>query len=286
MTTAYKHRPMSSILAPTNDPKTEGQNTPPRDEQGKFVSPTPEEAQSLPDKYAGKSAQEIAEMHMNAEKELGRMRNEVGSYRGLVNDLTQLQRPVAEASNVEPEKIDVSGDDLLTDPGSVIDRVVTQRLSERDAKEAQLSQQQSFELEGRALMQSFPDLDATVATPEFQAFASRTPSRQQDFVTAAQGEGIEQVRAARRLLEDFTDFQNTSAVSEPQPQPQPANPGIAAAKAASNEGSGQSGSVAAKELIYETDVLKVIANDPAKYRSPSFQNNLMAAMREGRYVKQ
>jgi hypothetical protein len=278
---------MSSILAPATDPKPEGQKDelPPRDAEGKFTSPEQKAPEGLPEKYQGKTPEEIAEMHRNAEKELGRLRNEIGNYRGLVNDLTTLQRKAPEPQSVEPEKIDVSGDELLTDPGSAIDKVVSQRLAEREAKEAELAAQERVELEGRALLQSFPDLDTIVTSTEFQEFASRTPSRQQDFLTAAQGEGIEQVRAARRLMEDFDDFQNASAAPS-GPAKQDPQPGVAAAKAVSNEGGGPAGAVSTKPLIHETDVLKLIASDPAKYRSPSFQKELMDAMREGRYVKQ
>ncbi len=291
MTTAYQHRPLSSILAPATDPKPEGQNEnlPPRDAEGKFTSPEPQEPKSeLPEKYRGKTAEEIAEMHMNAEKELGRMRNEVGNYRGLVNDLSSLQRKPAEPQNVEPEKIDVSGDDILADPAGTIDKVVSQRLAELEAKEAALREETLQQTEGQRLMADYPELDTIVASKEFQEFASRTTSRQQDFLTAAQGEGIEQVRAARRLLEDFTDFTASAAPSEPAPEqaaPQPQS-GVAAAKAVSNEGAGPAGAVSTKPLIHETDVLKLIASEPEKYRSPSFQKELMEAMREGRYVKQ
>lgn len=296
MPQAYKHRPLSSILAPTPAPRAEGSNTDqPRDTAtGQFVSPEQQQpASNLPEKYQGKSAAEIAEMHMNAEKELGRVRNEVGTYRGLVNDLTALQRTPAEPQAAPQEKIDVSGDELLLDPSAAIDKVVTQRLAERDAKDEARKIDSQFEMEGARLMTDFPNIDATVASSEFQEFASRTPSRQRDFLTAAQGQGLDQVRAARRLLEDFEDFRSTS---QPQPgtdqsgpapaaQPQP-QPGVAEARAVANEGAGPAGAVSTKPLIYEADVINLIHTDRAKYNSPSFQNELMAAIREGRYVKQ
>jgi|14BtaG_2_1085337.scaffolds.fasta_scaffold00547_9 hypothetical protein len=292
----YQHRPLSKILAETPDLPAEGQNTEdqPRDsETGQFVSPATENKQEsiLPEKYKGKTTEEIAEMHMNAEKELGRVRNEVGTYRGLVNDLTNLQRKAPEPQNVDQEKVDVSGDDILLDPAGAIDKVVTQRLQERDEAEAVSRAQAEKDLEGQRLVTDFPDLDTIVASREFQEFAHRTSARQQDLVTAAQGEGFEQVQAARRLLEDFTDFRDSMA---PQQAPntvqsRPVNPtpdpGVQAAAAVSTEGAGPSGAVSTKPLIYETDVIKLIQSDPGKYRSPSFQGELMTAMREGRYVK-
>lgn len=293
MTTAYQHRPLSKILAPAaaapaKEPSTEQVRDP---ITGQFVpsaaAPTETPTQFvLPDKYAGKTVDEVASMHMNAEKELGRVRNEVGTYRGLVNDLTSLQRTPEAAKPVEPEKIDVSGDDILRDPAEAIDRVVTQRLAERDVKSTESAAQTQFELEGSALLASYPQLDTIVASAEFQAFASRTPSRQADFNVAARGEGLDQVRAARRLLEDFVDFRTVSTVTQdpaanvtvlPTPTEQ--------ARAASTEGAGPTGAVSTKPQIFESDVIKLIHSDPTKYRSPSFQNELMEAIREGRYVK-
>lgn len=296
MPQAYQHRPLSSILAPTPAPKDEGSNTDqPRDPStGQFVSPEPQQqevANELPEKYQGKTAAEIAEMHMNAEKELGRVRNEVGTYRGLVNDLTALQRKPTEPQTVSQEKIDVSGDELLTDPAGAIDKVVTRRLSERDAADAARRADDEFTVEGQRLMADYPNLDTIVASREFQEFAARTPSRQRDFVTAAQGEGLEQVRAARRLLEDFNDF---SSSEQPAPSAEPSTPapaaapqpGVAEARAVANEGAGPAGAVSTKPLMYEADVINLIHTDRAKYNSPSFQAELMEAIREGRYVKQ
>lgn len=286
----YKHRPLSSILAPTPDPAAEGSKTDqPRNEKGQFVSPDTQEPSTLPEKYQGKTVEEVAKMHMNAEQELGRVRNEVGNYRGLVADLTSLHRTAPEPQKVEQEKIDVSGDELLTDPAGAIDRVVNARLNERDKADQITRDEDVLRAEGAALMAAFPNIDEIVASQEFSEFASRTPTRQQDFVTAAQGSGLDQVRAARRLLEDFADFKaattpaNEGTVNKgPEGDP---NPGVQAAAQVSTEGAGPSGAVSTKPQIFEADVIKMIHNEPDKYRSPSFQAELMEAMREGRYVK-
>lgn len=294
MTTAYQHRPLSKILAPTADPDAEGlkEEDQPRNEDGTFASPAAQSQENeLPEKYRGKTAAEIAQMHMNAEQELGRVRNEVGTYRGLVSDLTSLQHKPQESKPVEQAKVDVSGDELLGDPSGAIDKVVTHRLSERDAREAEIRQSEAATVETNALLAAYPNLDKIVASPEFQQFAARTPSRQQDFYTAANAEGLEQVRAARRLMEDFEDFNSQStAPREPEAAaagtPVQAQTPVQQAANVSTEGAGSTGAVSTAPLIYETDVIKLINSDPNKYRSPSFQKELTTAMREGRYVKQ
>lgn len=276
--TAYQHRPLSTILAPAAEPapKEPSKQTPSAPVADK-VEDTP-----LPEKYMGKTVEQVAEMHMNAEKELGRVRNEVGTYRGLVNDLSQLQTKTPETTPAQ-EELDVSGDDLITDPVGTVRKIVKQDFDALAAQSAQQVEGAQFSTENAALMQRFPGMDATIQSPEFQAFASRTPSRQADYrAAAATGTGVTQVRAASRLLEDFEDFSTEMASTTQKPEQTPTE----LAKQVSTEGGGGSGPVTTLPLIYEADVIALINSDPTKYRSPSFQTELMAAIKEGRYVKQ
>jgi hypothetical protein len=281
---AYQHRPLSSILAPEAGQQRPASQTPDRDEKGRFVAEqtNAEETDStLPEKYRGKTAEEIAEMHINAEKRLGQIQNELGSMRGLVSDLAQVQRP-AESQTEVTETIDVSGDDLINNPVETIRKVVQQDLNAvKQAQEAQLAEKR-IEQETQALLSEYGDVETITSSPEFQEFATRTPSRQADLNTAAQGEGLDQVAAARRLLENWKDFQQSLAPQTENTAPTP----VEQARAVANEGPGASGKVVAKDAVYEADVIALIQSDPAKYRSPSFQAELMAAIKEGRFVKQ
>lgn len=280
--TAYTPRPLSSILAPEADPRPEATSVAPT--PAAPVTETVKDA--LPEKYRGKSVEQVADMHMNAERELGRVRNEVGTYRGLVQDMSQLQRQAPAAEPVQ-EKLEVSGDDLIQSPVETIRKVVKHEIDEVRAERVQDKEDAQFNLEANALVAQFPTLEQTISEPEFQTFVSRTPSRQADYQAAsAQGTGVTQVRAARRLLEDYQDFQSqvapptdTGTPSIPAPTP------IQEARAATTEGSGTSAPVSTKPLIYEADVIAMINSNSAKYRSPSFQTALTEAIQEGRYVK-
>ena len=53
--------------------------------------PQPEQAEELPEKYKNKSAQELVQMHQEAEKLLGRQSSEVGELRKVVDDYIQTQ---------------------------------------------------------------------------------------------------------------------------------------------------------------------------------------------------
>lgn len=276
-TTAFQHRPMSKILAPLpEDPELAPTSVRPEaaTQEQQAVPPT------IPDKYKDKSLAEVIDMHQNAEKEIGRSRNEIGQYRGLVKSLSQLQRTPEHSVQEQQEKLDVSGDDLIADPVGTIRAVVKQDLEALAAKADDQRLDALVEAENSMLLRDFPDLDATVGSDEFKEFATRTSGRQVDFNSAATGEGLGQVRAARRLLEDYEDFNRAMKPSKTQTAVQ------AAQQVATESGTGGSKPQhVSGDLIYEADVISLIASNPAKYRSPSYQDSLMAAIREGRFVK-
>jgi len=64
---------------------------------------TENESNAIPDKYRGKSAEEIIEMHTNAERELSRLGNELGDTRKLVDKLLQAEQFPGTSQQPEPE---------------------------------------------------------------------------------------------------------------------------------------------------------------------------------------
>ena len=274
MTTAYRHRSMSEILAKPAESNADGQTKP-----EKKVQAPAEQSTELPEKYRGKTAAEIAEMHRNSESRLGQLQNEVGQLRGLVSDLSVLQRPSVDSSTDVEESVDVSSEDLLADPVSAVRKIVQPDFDKRDRKAQATTTETLVQTENAALLQDFGDIDAIVSTEEFQKFATRTNSRKMDFNTAANGEGLDQVRAARRLLEDYKDFQEQAAPKNQEPTP------TEKARSVATQRSNTGAPISTKPQIFESDVIALINSDPAKYRSPSYQSELMAAIKEGRFVK-
>ena len=85
----------------------------------------------LPDKYRGKSLDEIIRMHQEAEKLIGRQAQEVGETRKLVDDLIkqQINKP-----NVEPEaKQEI---DFFEDPNKAINQAIDNHPAVLSAKQA------------------------------------------------------------------------------------------------------------------------------------------------------
>jgi hypothetical protein len=272
MTIAYQHRPLSKILAPAGSQHDEKAQT------AYEAAAKESQVDDVPEKYRGKSAKDIIEMHQNSEKRLGQIQNEVGQLRGLVSDLSQIQRastPVTE----DTEDLDLSGDELLQDPVGSMRKVVQHELKPMREEQVRASEQGTVTKEANALITDFPKMEETVASQEFLEFVQRTPSRLADQNVAATSEGVDAIYAARRLLEDFDDFQKSTSPGYGKESP------VEKAKKVANEGSGSAMKTSSDDLIHESDVITLINSDPDKYRSPSFQKALLAAIREGRYVK-
>ena len=65
----------------------------------------PQEQSTVPEKYQGKSLEEVVQMHQEAEKLLGRQSGEVGELRKVVDDYISSQTPAqAPQQTVEPEE--------------------------------------------------------------------------------------------------------------------------------------------------------------------------------------
>ncbi len=279
---AYQRKPMSQIIAPSAGEQAAAAQT----AKEELTAQVAAAEEALPEKYRGKTVMEVVEMHQHSEKRLGQIQNEVGQLRGLVSDLASVQRQ-APAPTPEPVPVDVTGDDLIRNPAETIRKVV-QPLVQQNTQDAgrpdpaDVADNALLAMETNALVNDFGDVQAIAASEEFQNFCNRTPSRQSDFQRACDPSlGIEQVRAARRLLEDYRDFSS----SLPSTEAERSQTAVDQARRVATEGAGPAGAVSVADPIYEADVVALINSNPSKYRSPSFQAELHKAIREGRYIK-
>ena len=101
-------------------------------QQEEVEQPQPEEP-SLPEKYQGKSLEEVVQMHQEAEKLLGRQSSEVGELRKVVDDYisNQTPEPAPQQQYVEPED-DI---DFFTNPQGAVNRAIENHPKIREAQQ-------------------------------------------------------------------------------------------------------------------------------------------------------
>jgi hypothetical protein len=238
------------------------------------------ETPSIPDKYAGKTMEEIIEMHMNAEKEIGRQANEVGTYRDLLKSMSDVnsQAAATQTDTTEAKPVEVSSDDLWEDPTGAIRSVVEDAVKDIIAPVQQSQKQQQMEAQVSALMSAHPDAETIGADPEFQAFVEKSPYRLMDAQRWVENRDVD---AANRLLSDWKELHPGQ---EPTEVVQGDVSAVNKARAVATETGRGSGGPKGKETLSKREVMKVFINDRDLYDSDSFQQKLLAHARRGTLV--
>ena len=110
---------MAEIIDLEDNDQPQDFNQEPDDIQDNLEPEIPES--SVPDKYRGKSLEEIVKMHQEAEKLIGRQAQEVGEVRKLADDLIKQQ--IGATNKQQPETI-VQEVDFFEDPNKAINNAV------------------------------------------------------------------------------------------------------------------------------------------------------------------
>ena len=169
-------------LEPQYDGASEEVTTP-QYEQPQQASP--DEDEDIPDKYRGKSAKEIARMHQEAEKMMGRHSQEVGELRAFADSLLKAQlatnKPTAQQQQPAEEVDDV---DFYVDPKKAVQKALDSHPAIRQAQEAAVKMQRQ---ESLALLQNkHPDMLQISRTPQFIDWVGKSVVRQNLYRLADQ----------------------------------------------------------------------------------------------------
>lgn len=234
-------------------------------EQPKVEQPQEED---LPEKYRGKSAKEIALMHQEAEKLIGKQGSEVGELRKVVDDFIKAQ--TLKDAPKEPELDD--DDAFFVDPKSAVKKAIENHPSIKEAQQASLAMRRQEVLS--TLAQKFPDFMNTVQDPSFEEWVKSSRMRTEMY---ARAETQFDLDAATELLSTWEERKNISKqvaeTSKVDRQQQ--------LKAASVNTQGATDSVA-KKKYRRADIIKLMQTDPDRYDAMSAE--IMAAYREGRVI--
>lgn len=235
----------------------------------------------IPEKFRGKTLEEVIAAYQNLETLHGRTANELGQTRQSVDQLLQQKRENdlrANGAQVTTQAVtpkELTAADLLENPTSALNSYLEQResattkeLKERLARqEAQLAQQQFV---GR-----HPDWQQETNDPEFANWARQTPYRQSLAARAAQ----EDLAAADALLSEYKAYKPLLSKSTVQ------STNLETARKVGLERTAASGedTKPTGKVIYRRDAMALRISDPDKYDSPAFQNELLKAIAEDRY---
>ena len=229
----------------------------------------PQEEPSLPDKYQGKSLEEVVQMHQEAEKLLGRQSSEVGELRKVVDDYisTQTQQSAPQPQHVEPEE-DI---DYFTDPQKAVNRAIENHPKIREAEQYTADYKKQSAL--AALNNKHPDMQEILSDSKFAEWIKASKIRTQLFVAADQQYDADSADELFTLWKERKTVAQQTAQVEKQARKQTLK--------AANTGNARGSSEGTRKKVYRrADIIKLMRTDPERYQALS--EEILQAYSEGR----
>jgi hypothetical protein len=233
--------------------------------------PVQEAAPELPEKYHGKSVEELVQMHQELEKFSGKQSTEVGELRKVVDDYIQTQLS-AQAPQQQQQTDDEEDDvDFFVDPKTAVSRAIdnhpkireAQAYTEQYKKQATLAQ----------LQQQHPDMEQVLQDPKFADWIKGSKVRTQLFVQADQMYDYDAANELFSLWKEKNQVVQQTAQAEKVARK-------SAVKSA-NTGNARGTAEGSRKKVYRrADIIKLMQSDPDRYMA--LQPEIMAAYAEKR----
>jgi len=228
------------------------------------IIPEPE-AYKVPDKYAGKSLEDIVKMHQEAEKLIGRQAQEVGEVRKLADQL--IKQNLNKEQPVAKQETEI---DFFEDPKTAVQKAVETHpdiIAAREAaKQFKLMQTQQM------LQQKHPDYAEVIGDGEFQEWVKASPIRLNMFTIADKQYDFE---AADELLSTFKQIRSVKTQQTAEMGQKVLKQNLKAA-AVDVGGTGESSA----KVYRRADLIRLKMTDPDRYEQ--LQPEIMKAYAEGR----
>lgn len=224
----------------------------------------------IPEKYKGKSLEDIVKMHQEAEKLIGRQAQEVHEVRSLADQLLKQQLEAKQTKPIEQAQ----EEDFFTDPKQAVAKAVDQHPSVLAAKQAALDLKRMQT--AQQLAAKHPDFAQIAQDAGFVEWIKSSPIRI-DLYTKADAEY--DFPAADELLSTYKELKQIKAAQQKaQINTAEAKAQETALKAAAVDVGG-SGEVSRK-IYRRADLIKLKMTDPDRYMA--LQDEIMQAYSEGR----
>ena len=218
----------------------------------------------LPEKYRGKSVDEVIRMHQEAEKLMSRQAQEVGEVRKLADELIKSQlKP-------KPEPEVAEEIDFFENPQEAVRRAVESNpkvlAAEQYAVTVQRQQAQ------QTMIQKHPDAPTIVNDPEFQNWVRSSRVRERLF---QQADAEYDFDAADELLSTFKELRQVKVKRDDSANDESRKQALKSASVDTG-GSGES----TKKIYRRADLIRLKISNPSKYEA--MQDDIMAAYAEDR----
>lgn len=230
----------------------------------------------VPTKYKGKSVEDVVKMHMEAEKRVSQLGNEVGTLKQMADRLLGLEH--ARQVNTRDERKPITTEEILEDPNQALEKAIEQHSGVASTKEE--LQRLRFEVAQSKFERAFPNYEQDLNNPDFVDWVKNSKIRTALGVAANSGD-YDAANSLWELWEERnTDLKEVQAKKKELRKQQE--------KLGTLEGPSTSG--LESEKIYSREEMialkqKVVSGDPAaraKFNDPAFQAEYIKAYADKR----
>ena len=245
------------------------------DETLDLAAETEEPAFEVPDKFSGKSVEDIVKSYQNLEQELGRKSQEIGELRSLSDSFlkAEISRNDSQTSqttqNSNPED---DNEDFYDDPSKAVNSLIENHPKFQEFQQFQAKQSQ--DTSKAQLEQTHPDYVDIIQDTGFQDWVQASKFRSNLFQQADQYN----YEAADELLTHWKERSTIDKTAEVK-QEQAASR-KKALKTSKSESRGSSESTAGKKTYRRADLIRLKATDPNRYAD--LADEIYTAYAEGR----
>jgi len=229
---------------------------------------TQEPESTVPDKYQGKSIEEIVQMHQEAEKLVGRQSSEVGELRKIVDDFIKTKAEETK-QEISPNNSMDDEVDFFENPKEAVAKAVAGSTEMKQMQELLAAQKQQEVLS--KISAKHPDYMEVIQDPAFGEWVKSSTVR----VELLQRADNYDFNAADELLTVWSErkevVEKAKEVNEQDRKQQ--------RKAATTGGKG-SGEPISRKIYKRSDIVQLMISDPERYKANV--DEFDRAYREGR----
>jgi len=227
----------------------------------------------VPEKFQGKSFEDVVEAYTNLEQDHGRKANEVGELRKLTDEILRQQVTQPQQQQQQEDVYyneDVGLDDFFDDPSAAVDKAVNNNPRLRAIEDA--IQREAHDKSYAALKTKHADVEEVVNSPEFSQWVNQSPARQRMFQEAHSGYDA---GLASELLDFYKSSHKMSIDDAREYRDNTASEGL---KAATVERGSSNSSV--KKVFRRADLIRLKIEQPTRYSA--MEGEIQRAYAEGR----
>lgn len=227
----------------------------------------------VPQKFQGKSMEDVIRSYENLEKEYGAKANEVGELRKWTDELVKRSLSETPKQETTVKESDVDFDDFVSDPKQAVSRVLDE--NERIKKlEAEITADKAERAKER-ITARHPDANVVVNSPDFIKWVTEKPGRARIFKEANETFDVD---TAAEILDMYKATQHATTEQAKEMRDEKAKEDLK--KAATEKGTAERSN--AKPRYKRAELIRLKIEQPARYAA--MHDDILKAYAEGRVI--